>query len=106
MSAVSGARDVASPRATDRRRPGRGCDGLIPARVGGHASCDPKSNASLPPPWNLVHASDHADCILSPESEKHADRFANGVDVRRGVPVGPAGFGEDPAHDAISLGFG
>ena len=93
MSAVLGAGDVASPCAADRRRLRCRCDGCIPSRVADDASRDPKSEASLPPRRNLVHASDHVDCILPPQPEEHADRSAHGADVRRRVPFGQTGLG-------------
>src|SRR5438132_12863725 len=92
MSAVLAAGVVASPCAADRHRLRCRCDGCIPSRVADDASRDPKSEASLLPPSNLVHASDHVDCILPPEPEEHADRSAHGVDVRRRVPFGPTGL--------------
>ena len=92
MSAVFGARDAASPCAADRRRLRCRCDGRVPSRVADDASRHPKSEASLPPRRNLVHASDHVDRFLPPEPEEHADRSAHGVDVRRRVPFGPTGL--------------
>src|SRR5439155_2708596 len=61
--------------------------------VADDASRHPKSEASLSPRMNLVHASDHVDCILPPQPEEHADRSAHGADVRRRVSFGPTGLG-------------